>query len=205
MTSKVSYRSKTDLVADAIRSMIQSGELEPGTELRQREVADRLGVSPTPVREAMRRLEAEGFISTEPHQPAVVMGSDNAELYEKAVILSTLEALGAELAAKKVTTEDITALIDLNQKLASATTAAEASDLDRKFHLRVSEISGSPVLIAQLSLLRRNMRESTQSAEAMEVWVVEHDEIIQALAAGDCSVARDATNSHVLDAFSRYA
>ncbi|MEX0699091.1 MAG: GntR family transcriptional regulator [Acidimicrobiia bacterium] len=205
MTSKVSYRSKTDLVADAIRSMIEGGELEPGTELHQREVADLLGVSPTPVREAMRRLEAEGFISIEPHQPAVVVRPDNAELYESAVILGTLEALGAELAAKKITREDISDLVDLNRKLASATTLAEGSALDRQFHFRVCEISGSPVLLTQLNLLRRSMGESTQSVGDMKDWITEHDEIIEALAAGDCSVARDATNSHVLEAFSRYA
>ncbi|MEX0864897.1 MAG: GntR family transcriptional regulator [Acidimicrobiia bacterium] len=205
MTVKVSYRSKTDLVADAIKSMIQSGELEPGAELHQREVADWLGVSPTPVREAMRRLEAEGFVSIEPHRPALVIRPDNAEFYENAVILGTLEGLGAELAAKKVTPGDIETLADLNHRLAQAATPSQRMSLDREFHSRICEITGSPVLLSQLNLLWRTMGDSPVADGSVADWVAQHTLIIDALAAGDCSEARDATNSHILDGFRDYA
>ncbi len=132
MSSKVAYRSKTDLVAEAIKEMVRNRELEPGTELRQRETAERLGVSPTPVREAFRRLEAEGYVATEPHQAAIVVWPEKPEVYETAVIRGTLEGLGAELAAKKVTSEDIADLTMLNARLAKASDAAERLEIDRE-------------------------------------------------------------------------
>lgn len=205
MAVKVSYRSKTDLVADALRTMIQSGELTPGTELHQREVADRLGVSPTPVREAFRRLEAEGLVASEPHTPTVVVGTEYQEYYDNALILGALEGLGAELAAKRVTQADVAALVDINESLASATTDAERMALDREFHNRVTEINGSSTLASQINLLWRNMGAGATLDTPVEEWVREHRLIIEALSLGDCSEARDATTSHVVDGFKSLA
>lgn len=205
MSSKVAYRSKTDLVAEAIKEMVRNRELEPGTELRQREIAERLGVSPTPVREAFRRLEAEGYVATEPHQAAIVVWPEKPEVYETAVIRGTLEGLGAELAAKKVTSEDIADLTVLNARLANASDAAERLEIDRDFHLRICEITGSPALLAQLNLLWRNFESDPPEDMSTERWVTEHEKIIQALFDGDCSEARAATNDHILDGFKAYA
>ena len=205
MATKVSYRSKTDLVADAIKAMIRSGELETGAQLQQREIADRLGVSPTPVREALRRLEAEGFVQSEPHRPAVVVRPDNSDSYESAVILGTLEGLGAELAAKKVTDDDINTLEILNRQLASAESASERMELDRDFHFRICKITGSSVLLSQLNLLWRTIGDGRGRDIPVAEWVGQHQTIINALSAGDCSEARDATSNHVLDGFRRYA
>lgn len=205
MASKVSYRSKTDLVAEAIREMVRSRELAPGTELRQREIAERLGVSPTPVREALRRLEAEGYVASEPHQAAIVVWPEKPEIYETAVIRGKLEGLGAELAAKKVTPEDISDLNALNARLAEAVDAAERLDIDREFHLRVCEITGSPVLLSQLNLLWRNLEAGPLEDLSTDDWVGQHERIIEALSKGDCSEARDTTNSHILGGFKAYA
>jgi DNA-binding GntR family transcriptional regulator len=201
----VNYRSKTDLVADAIKSMIHSGELTSGEKLHQREVADKLGVSPTPVREALRRLEAEGFVAIEHHRPAVVVRPDDAELYGNAMIIGALEGLGAELAAKKVTSGDIEALVELNDRLAEVSTLSERMSLDREFHLKICEITGYPFLISQLNLLWRMIGDGPPVETPIEDWVAQHRVIIDALAAGDCSEARDATNNHVLDGFKNYA
>lgn len=201
----LNYRSKTDLVADAIKSMIHSGELEFGDELHQREVAERLGVSPTPVREALRRLEAEGFVSIEPHRPAVVVRPDDGEVYGNALMLGALEGLGAELAAKKVTPSDIEALVALNARLAKARTVSERTSLDREFHLRICEITGFPFLVSQLNRLWRTVGGIGHDETSVEEGVGQHQVIIDALAAGDCSEAREATNNHVLDGFRNYA
>jgi DNA-binding GntR family transcriptional regulator len=205
MSSKVAYRSKTDLVAEAIRDMIRNRELEPGTMLRQREIAEQLGVSPTPVREALRRLEAEGYVAGEPHQAPVVVWPDKPEIYETAVIRGTLEGLGAELAAKKITSFDIEALNSLNARLAAAVDDGEKLEIDREFHLRVCEVTGSPVLVGQLELLWRRLQSGALESMSTEQWFSEHERIIQALSQGDCSEARDVTNHHVLDGFRAYA
>lgn len=201
MTSRVTYRSKTDLVAEAIKEMIHSGELKRGAELHQRAIAERLGVSPTPVREAMRRLEAEGYLAIEPHQPAIVMGSDESNLEESAIILGTLEGLGAELAAKRVRPGDIEALKEINGKLGRAASHTERIELDRQFHARICEITGSTILLAQLKLLWRTVGDAPSRRSSTSQWVRDHKSIIDALEVGDCSEARDATNSHALQRF----
>lgn len=203
--SAVNFRSKTELVAEAIKSMIQSGELEAGEELHQRRVAERLGVSSTPVREALRRLEAEGFVVSEPHRPTIVAGRDHHELYGNAMMLGALEGLGAELAAKRVTADDIHALAELNDRLAAAEDPRERSLLDRAFHLRIWEVTGYTPLQSQLDLLWRTLGDGHTVETPLEEWVSQHRLIIDALAAGDCSEARDASNDHVLDSFKSYA
>ena len=70
------YVSKTDLVAALIRELVITGELEPGEQLRQRDLAQRFGVSQTPVREAMRRLESEGLLSCDTHRGFTVVAPD---------------------------------------------------------------------------------------------------------------------------------
>lgn len=198
MAFKVDYRSKTDLVSDAVRAMIQNGEFEPGTVLRQREVANLLGVSPTPVREALRRLEAEGYVANEPHRGTVVMWPERSEFYEVAVLRGMLEGRGAELAAKRVTTSDLDELRELNQRLVESHGARETLTVDREFHIRICEMSGTSVLLNQLNLIWRALGNGAHMRIEPKKWARQHQVIIDALAAGDCSEAKAATYSHAL-------
>ena len=205
MPPGLSYRSKTDLVADALKEMMHSGELAPGATLRQRDVAEQLGVSPTPVREAFRRLEAEGFIVTEAHRAAVVVRSENNRLYENAVIRAALEGLGAKLAAERIDNEDIRALESLNKELADAPDRQAALALNRKFHFRIYEITESPVLIAQLNLLWRTLGDGPPVDRPLSESVAHHQIIIDALRARDGDRAETATRHHITDAFASLA
>lgn len=205
MAFKVDYRSKTDLVADAVRVMIQSGELEPGTELRQRELAALLGVSSTPVREALRRLEAEGYVANEPHRGTVVLWPEASDVYETAVLRGMLEGRGAELAAKRVTASDLDDLEDLNRRLMESGGQAESLALDREFHARICEITGSSVLLNQLNLIWRALGAGAHMEIEPKEWARQHRVIIDALAAGDCSEAKAATYSHALEGFESFA
>lgn len=205
MTSKVDYRSKTDLVADAVRLMIQNGELPPGTELRQRDLAQLLGVSSTPVREALRRLEAEGYVANEPHRGTIVFWPEKGDIYETAVLRGMLEGRGAELAAKRVTASDLEQLRELNRRLIGSTDQAESLALDRQFHTHICEITGSSVLLNQLNLIWRAPGDGAHIQIKPEQWARQHQVIIDALAAGDCSEAKAATNSHALEGLEAYA
>jgi len=197
----LTYRSKTDLVADALKEMMHSGELAPGATLRQRDVAEQLGVSPTPVREAFRRLEAEGFIVTEAHRAAVVVRSENNRLYENAVIRAALEGLGAKLAVERIDDEDIRELESLNEQLANAPDHQAALALNRKFHFRIYESTESPVLIAQLNLLWRTLGDGPPVDRPLSESVAHHQDIIEALRARDGKKAEAATSRHIIDAF----
>ena len=124
--------------------MIHKGELEPGAVLRQRDLAELLGVSATPVREALRKLEEEGLLLSEPHSSTIVVRAADRALYENAQIRAALESLGTELAADRATDDEITPLEELNNEFRESVDDA-AMGLNRQFHFRVYEIAASPV------------------------------------------------------------
>lgn len=192
------YRSKTDLVATAIKEMIHSGELEPGSTLRQRDVAEKLGVSPTPVREALRQLEAEGFVVYTAHSSAVVVRSEDATLYENALIRAALEALGTEIATRKATEDDLAELEAVNEEFAVAD-GSEAKALNRSFHFRIYEFAQSPVLKAQLNLLWRTLDGGPRVTRSQAESAAQHREIIAAMRAGDDAKAGELVRHHILD------
>jgi DNA-binding GntR family transcriptional regulator len=200
VNTHVAYQSKTDLVAEALKNMIEAGDIEPGTFLRQRDVAEMLGVSPTPVREAFRRLEGEGYIVTEPHRASVVVRSENSRLYENAQIRAALESLGASLAAPLITPEVLRDLGDFNRQLGESTDMELARKANREFHFRIYELTGSPVLLAQLKLLWRTLGTGPQVPRTIEESVKQHEAIIEALREGDAEGAAAATRHHILEA-----
>ena len=103
MTTEVpGYVSKTDLVAALIRELVITGELAPAEQLRQRDLAQRFGVSQTPVREAMRRLESEGLLVCDTHRGFTVVAADVGRVEENFQIRAALESLGAALSARKI-------------------------------------------------------------------------------------------------------
>src|SRR5580698_10098970 len=106
----VSYVSKTDMVAALIRELIITGELAAGGQLRQRELAQRFGVSQTPVREAMRRLESEGLVVGDTHRGFTVVEPDDGPVEENFQIRAALESLGASLAARKIDEQGLATL-----------------------------------------------------------------------------------------------
>ena len=99
------YRGKGDIVTELLREMITTGELPPGKELRQRDLARHFNVSPTPIREALRRLESEGLVGSELHRGSRVAEINLAEHEENYMILAELEALATRLAVEKMTDE----------------------------------------------------------------------------------------------------
>jgi DNA-binding GntR family transcriptional regulator len=205
MSTHVPYQSKTDLVAEALKKMIESGEIEPGSFLRQREVADMLGVSPTPVREAFRRLEGEGYIVTEPHRASVVVRSENSRLYENAQIRAALEGLGAYLATSRISDEALGTLDDLNQRLAGSEDPDEARRANREFHFLIYESTESPVLLAQLNLLWRTLGDGPHVDRSLEDSARQHKAIVEALRQRDAEAAAEATRHHILEAHEKLA
>ena len=109
------FTSKTDMVAALIRQLIITGDLPAGGQLRQRDLAKRFGVSQTPVREALRRLESEGLVVSDAHRGFTVVEPDDGPVEENFQIRAALESLGASLAARKIDADGIEALRDLNE------------------------------------------------------------------------------------------
>jgi DNA-binding GntR family transcriptional regulator len=193
------YLSKGDVITGLLREMITRGELPPGKLLRQRELAELFNVSPTPVREALRRLESEGLVGSELHRGSRVAEIDIDEQEENYLILAELEALATRLAVEKMTTED---LLEVQaRERAFADVAADdpaAKDLNREFHFRVYESARSPLLLSLMRLLWSSFAHGPQLWRPHSKSVEDHQRLVEALALRDSDLAATITREHVL-------
>ena len=146
------YISKTDLVVALIRELVITGELAAGEQLRQRDLAQRFGVSQTPVREAMRRLESEGLLVCDTHRGFTVMSPDAGPVEENFQIRAALESLGASLAASKIDADGLARLASLNERMRSLADGDPAyPDLNREFHFTIYEHARSLIRTGKLA------------------------------------------------------
>ena len=192
------YASKSDIVCAMLRELIISGELGAGEPLRQRDLAARFGVSQTPVREALRRLESEGLVTNDPHRGATVTGTADA-VEENSQIRAVLEPLGARLAARSVTEAQLDRLRALNGEMSSL---SEGDDrygaLNREFHFAIYEAAASPVLLSMMRLLWQAMPVGPRVTRTHRESAAQHEQLIEALAARDEERAAEITASHIL-------
>lgn len=194
----MNFQSKSDIVADAIRRLIQSNELEPGVVLRQRDLAERFGVSPTPVREALQRLEAEGFVSSELHRGATVVRPERARIEENFLIRESLEGLATRLAAQKIDEQTLQELTELNAELATlGPDDPRRFELNREFHFGIYRAADSPILNALLNLLWRSLDGGPGHGRPTSEAVSQHTDILAALRAGDGELAAAHVRHHI--------
>jgi DNA-binding GntR family transcriptional regulator len=195
------YISKTDLVVALIREQIITGELGAGEQLRQRDLAQRFGVSQTPVREAMRRLEAEGLLISDTHRGFTVTTPDEGPVEENFQIRAALESLGAALAAQKIDTEGLTRLQELNDRMrALGEDDPGYPELNREFHFTVYEHAHSPLLLSLMRLLWASLHGVSKAGRPHAESARQHDEILRALRDGDADAAASRTREHILGA-----
>ena len=114
-------RSLRDVAYDDIRDAILSGALQPGQRVKERDVAAQMGISTTPVKEALRRLEQEGLVVSQPRRGAVVSGLATIPVEEIEEIRGALEAIAARLAATRLTDAELARLEDLVADMAALT------------------------------------------------------------------------------------
>ncbi|MGD0605060.1 MAG: GntR family transcriptional regulator [Streptosporangiaceae bacterium] len=195
------YVSKTDLVAALIRELIITGTLGPGEQLRQRDLAQRFGVSQTPVREAMRRLESEGLLVCDTHKGFTVVASDQGLLEENFLIRAALESLAASLAARKVDAASLARLRELNERMrALADDDPAFAELNREFHFTVYSCARSPLLLSLMRLLWASLHGGPQVSRTRAESARQHDDILTALSDGDAERAAALTYQHIMGA-----
>jgi len=195
------YLSKSDFMAALLRELIISGDLKPGEQLRQRELAERFGVSVTPVREALRWLESEGLVRYDAHKGSTVVQVEAGATREKYQIRAVLEGLAASLAAPKISDEGIRELESYNEQLADASlNPSQVNDLNRTLHFRVYEMAGSPLLLALMRLLWQSFPRGPQVARPRDESVADHKQLIEALRDRDAARAQAITQQHILGA-----
>ena len=195
----LTYASKGDIVTDTLREMIARGDLAPGTLLRQRQLAQQFKVSPTPVREALRRLESEGLVSYDVHRGSRVATVDLEEQEENLRVLAALESLATGLAAEKITDADLDAIRVLELRFAECEADDPAvKELNRAFHFRIYECARSPLLLSLMRLLWRAFPRGPQDWRPHQESIEQHASLVAALAARDSKHAAELVEEHVL-------
>ncbi len=195
------YVSKTDLVAALVRELIITGELGPGEQLRQRDLAHRFDVSQTPVREAMRRLESEGLLVCDTHRGFTVVTPGDGRVEENFQIRAALESLGASLAARKIDADGLDRLRQLNEQMRALTDDDPAyAELNREFHFTVYSCARSPLLLSLMRLLWASLHGGPRVSRTHAESARQHDEILAALSDGDAAVASAQTYQHIMGA-----
>jgi DNA-binding GntR family transcriptional regulator len=195
------YASKTDVVCALLREMIIGGEVQPGEPLRQRDLASRFAVSQTPVREALRRLESEGLVVNDPHRGATVAASEQGATEDKGQVRAVLESLGARLAAKYVSAQDLVELRAMNAVMEYMKDGDEAyGSANRAFHFKVYEVSGSPLLLSVMRLIWQSLLTGPMAARPHRDSWLQHESLIDALQAHDGDLAEAIMREHILGA-----
>jgi DNA-binding GntR family transcriptional regulator len=193
------YTSKTELVTSMLRELIVTGELAAGTSLRQRDLATRLGVSPTPVREALRRLESEGLVTTDQHRSATVAESWLDATEENYLIRAALESLATELAVKRITAEQLAGIEEINTQIVElADDSLAYGRLNRDFHFAIYQAAGAPVLLSLMRMLWQAMPDGPKVVRSHRESAAEHAAIIDALRDGDAERANELTHQHIV-------
>jgi DNA-binding GntR family transcriptional regulator len=195
------YTSKTDLVAALIRELVITGELAAGEQLRQRDLAQRFGVSQTPVREAMRRLESEGLLVCDTHRGFTVAAPELGPVEENFQIRAALESLGASLAARKIDASGLARLRDLNDQMrALPDHDPRYAELNREFHFAIYEYARSPLLLSLMRLLWASLNGGPRVTRTHAESARQHGEIIDALCDRDAPGAAARTYQHIMGA-----
>jgi DNA-binding GntR family transcriptional regulator len=188
-------RTLSDQVYHAVRSRIMAGALAPGTFLREKDL-ETMGVSRTPIREALGRLASEGFLERLPHRGFRVPEESLANLLELYPIVASLELLAGRLALDRFTAEDVSRLREINARLAEARDRGDVRamlDLNTAFHRLITDRGGNRRLALLLDDLRSQLTRLElwyySGPERTQRSIQQHEEIIAAVEQGDRSRA----------------
>lgn len=200
------YTPLRDVVFNTLRQAIIKGDLKPGERLLEIQLADKLGVSRTPVREAIRKLELEGLVTMVPRRGTTVLGITKKHLKDVLEIRSALEELALELACRRVTPEQYEELVRLEALLEEkqdSDNAFELSDIDEKFHEQIYQATNNPRLVQLLANLREQMYrfrlEYMKAKDKRPRLIQEHQQIIKALKNKDSKAGRKAIYDHIVN------
>ncbi|MCU1407086.1 MAG: GntR family transcriptional regulator [Glaciihabitans sp.] len=209
------FRSKSDLAYDELRRRILSGEYEPGAVIGQARAAAEIGLSTTPLREALKRLAAEGLVHLGAHKDArvVTLSPEEAQtLYE---VRAAVDPLACGLAAERHTEGDVeridAALATLEPLTGFAT--PNALDAHRAFHRSIYVAAANPILVGILDGLwdrtdlyrQRTLRTWTPSDEDRTRVRDQHAALRDAVAAGDAEAASALSHAHITHSLGRRA
>lgn len=198
------YLPLRDVVFNTLRQAILRGELKPGERLMEIQLANKLGVSRTPIREAIRKLELEGLVLMIPRRGAEVAEITERNLRDVLEVREALEELSVKLACEHATQaqiEEMKQAAQVFKESLSGDDVTRIAEADVAFHDAINMATDNQKLIQILNNLREQMyryrMEYLKDRQSHSVLVREHEEILNALCARDAEKALDVTITHI--------
>jgi DNA-binding GntR family transcriptional regulator len=188
-----------------ILEAIDRGTYKPGDRLVESELAERFGVSRTPIREALQRLETQALLARD-GRSLIVASLDHNQLAELYVVRTELEGLAARLAARHATPEEVRVLDEMVAgDWALAGDPAALAQANKRFHRQIHLASHNRYLVQQLDLVHRSMALLAETSLAVEgrseTALREHEAIVEAISRGDGEAAYQALRAHISRAY----
>lgn len=210
------HNALVDEIAAAIRKRIMSGQIPIGAQMRQAELAAELGVSRTPVREALRQLHTSGLIEVVPNRGAVVRVPSPWEVRDAYEVRAELEGLACERAVSRINDAELDELRAANQSMRDEVAKAKERDpvdaepptveFNDAFHTLIHRVADNEWLTREINEINHAFPRNvswlvlTGNKRQREENVAEHDRIVDALTAGDAQTARTEMQAHVKNA-----
>ncbi|MCL0072011.1 GntR family transcriptional regulator [Peptococcaceae bacterium] len=204
------YKPLREAVFEAVRDAIISGKFKPGERLMEVQLAEEMGVSRTPVREAIRKLELEGFVKIMPHKGAYVAKVSIKDIIDVFEVRAALEALAARLAAKRITEDELKQLKRAAMSIANLADGHDIHDIeeavkvDTGFHDIIYKASRNEKLVQFITHLREQMKRFRATSLALpgrtKMALEEHEKIVQALWDRNEELAAELSRKHIENA-----
>jgi DNA-binding GntR family transcriptional regulator len=183
-----------------LKEMILNARFEPGARVNVEQLAREMGVSRTPVWEAIRRLEHEGLLVNEPNRGVFMKSLDPEEACDLYAVREVLEGMAARIAAERLTEDGLRQLeesLEEQQKIAESGDVVEYSHVDFRFHAIIYEASGNIYLKEQLENIKNKMRPLGIHFEShLPLFVVDHMHIVEALRLRDAERSEEEMRKH---------
>jgi DNA-binding GntR family transcriptional regulator len=194
-----------DTVVEHLRNLIVEAVLAPGVKLNERELCETLGISRTPLREAIKVLAAEGLIEISPNRGATVSRMSAAEIQETFELMSGLEAMSGELACERITALELAQIKALHQAMLACKADNDLSGYyarNQEIHNAINAAAKNSVLTQTCLAVNRRLKalrfKSNFQAEKWDRAVLEHEEMIEALEARDGKRLASVLRGHLL-------
>ena len=199
------YLPLRDVVFNTLRDAILTGKLVPGERLMENQLAEKLGVSRTPVREALRMLELENLVELVPRKGAQVLDMSEKDITNILEVRSALEGLATSLACKKMTKEDLQQLKNMEvdfEKAVADNDVEHFVDIDEDFHDLIFAATENDKLInifrnLRIQLYRYRMAQAKNNETSMSTIVAHHRSIIRAIENHDSEEGASIAQGHI--------
>jgi DNA-binding GntR family transcriptional regulator len=197
--------SLADLVYNSLKELVLTSQIDPSQRLDERTLATQLGISRTPLREAIQRLVIEGFLRVEPRRGVFVNEKSKKEIVEILYVRAALESMGARLATRHVTETDVVGLRSIFSPFTPDEVERQTDEFSManvNFHEQVLELSGCSKLIELASHIQDHMRMvrilTMRAGGRAQNALIEHFQIIEALENRDPDLSASRMREHIL-------